>query len=345
MTKKLIIKYLSGNASKEDEQAVLEWVNKNEDNLKYFITLKNLWIYQNMPVSTAVPAELEEIKKITNSSVHKWKSRSKIFSFLPYAAALIIILLGLDLFFTLDNRSRIELASKQDKVYPLSEIPVSYKHTLYTNNGVKGFVKLPDGTKVWLNSASKLVYPDKFLGSTREVEVSGEAFFDVTHNPQKPMIVSTNRNFKVKVLGTKFNIRSYDNDNEAQTTLFSGSIKLISKTPSSDKEVITQLSPTESFVIRDKSTPVLIKQIDTSKQIAWKEGKLIFESAPMDEVIKKLERWHGTEFIVRDKDILRYKITANFKSESIVQIMEMIKFCSLIDYSVSGNRVTIYKRS
>jgi ferric-dicitrate binding protein FerR (iron transport regulator) len=263
--------------------------------------------------------------------------------FLPYAAAsVIVILLGLNLFY-LSNKPIINEEPKQERIL-LSSIPVEFKHVLFTNNGVKGYVKLPDGSTVWLNSASRIEYPDKFLGSTREIDISGEAFFDVVSNPNKPMIVSTNKNFKVEVLGTKFNIRSYENDTEAQTTLFSGSIKLTRRLPSSGREVTTLLRPKESFVLRDYMAPVLIKQSDTSKQVAWKEGKLLFDSTPMLEVIKKLERWHGTEFIVKDQEVLDYKITANFRSESIVQIMEMIQFCSLINYKVVGNQVTISKR-
>ena len=148
------------------------------------------------------------------------------------------------------------------------------------------------------------------MGPTREINISGEAFFDVVSNPNKPMIVSTNKNFKVEVPGTKFNIRSYENDTEAQTTLFSGSIKLTRKLSSTGREVTTLLRPKESFVLREYMAPVLILQSDTSKQVAWKEGKLLFDSTPMLEVIKKLERWHGTEFIVKDQEILNYKITA-----------------------------------
>ena len=341
MTKGLIIKYLSGNANKTEEQSVLEWVNKNEDNLKYFISLKSLWVFQNMPNSRADIFEMEDMRNIINPSSGA-KTRKVILKLLPYAAAaVIVILLGLNLFFLTNKPHTTEPPSYS---VLLSYLPAEYKHVLFTNNGVKGYVRLPDGSKVWLNSASKIVYPDRFMGSTREVEISGEAFFDVVSNPTKPMIVSTNKNFKVEVLGTKFNIRSYDNDNEAQTTLFSGSIKLTRTLASTGVEVITQLSPKESFVIRDNMAPVLIKQADTSKQVAWKEGKLLFEATPMPEVIKKLERWHGTEFIVIDPEIMDYKITANFKSESIVQIMEMIRFCSLIDYKVTGNKVTLRKR-
>ena len=341
MTKKLIIKYISGKVSEEEEKMILDWVNKSEENLKYFISLKNLWMLQNMPESSADSLQMEDAKKIIESSCSK-RNTFKFPALYKYAAAVIVILLALNLYFVIDGKTKV--MQKQAVVYPLSAIPAEYKHTLYTNNGIKGYAELPDGSKVWLNSASKLVYPDRFLGDTREVELSGEAFFDVVRNPQKPMIVNTNRRFKIEVLGTKFNVRSYDNDNESQTTLISGSIKLIQKDSVSGKEIVTHLNPKESFLIRDNRIPVLIKQVDTTKQIAWKRGKLIFDETPMSEVIKMLERWHGKEFIVKDPEILNYKITANFKSESIVEIMEMIKFCTMIDYSIQNNCVLVRKK-
>jgi len=189
------------------------------------------------------------------------------------------------------------------------------------------------------------VCPDRFQGATREVMIAGEALFDVVKDSLKPMVVNTNRDFKIEVLGTKFNVRTYENDYEAQTTLISGSINLIREIKKGERVIIAQLKPTESFVIRDKNAPVLIKQIDTTKQMAWKQGLLIFESTPMDEVIKKLERWHGTQFIIEDYDILKTRLTANFRSESIVQIMEMIKFCTPIEYTIKENIVTLNKKS
>lgn len=342
MTKQLIIKFISGKATESEQQSVLDWIALSNDNLNYFISLKNLWISQNMPSSKASASEIKQIKQRINSSSKERRKYSFVLIFKYALAASIVILLGLNLTFLLNNMPEKENTDRERIL--LSYLPEEYKHTLYTNNGVKGYLRLPDGSQVWLNSASKIQYPDKFTGDTREVEISGEAFFDVISNPEMPMIVNTNRGFRVEVFGTKFNIRSYDNDDEAQTTLFSGSITLTRQLKNSSREVITQLKPKESFVIRDKEAPLLIKQTDTTKQKAWKEGKLLFDATPMREVIKKLERWHGTEFRVVDEEVLDYRITANFKSESIIQIMEMIQFCSFVDYSLEGNKVTLRKR-
>jgi len=360
MTKNLLLKFITGAAQESEKRAVLEWISKNPNNLRYFTGLKNLWVYNNMPLSPATLEEMKEASLITDKYSHsnsysrekidliETKSeikikRSPFNRYVILAAASVAILLTVNILQFLKNRSLTIEA--QVPVIALSEIPFESKHTLYTNNGVKGFVELPDGSKVWLNSATTLTYPDKFQGATREVMVAGEALFEVVKDSLKPMIVNTNRDFKIEVLGTKFNVRTYENDYEAQTTLISGSINLIREINKGEREIIAHLKPTESFVIRDKNAPVLIKQVDTSKQIAWKQGLLIFESTPMDEVIKKLERWHGTQFIIEDYDILKTRLTANFRSESIVQIMEMIKFCTPIEYTIKENIVTLNKKS
>lgn len=360
MTKNLLIKFISGDAQESEKRAVLEWISKNPDNLRYYTGLKNLWVYNNMPVSPATQDEMKgaalitdnyslnsiyssDKKDISDSSAGFKIKKSRINRYAVVAAASVAILLTVNILQFLKNRSLTIEA--QVPVIALSEIPFEHKHTLYTNNGVKGFVELPDGSKVWLNSATTLTYPDKFQGATREVMVAGEALFEVVKDSLKPMIVNTNRDFKIEVLGTKFNVRTYENDYEAQTTLISGSINLVRDIKNGKREIIAQLKPKESYVIRDNNAPLFIKQVDTSKQIAWKQGLLIFESTPMNEVIKKLERWHGTQFIIKDYDILKTRLTANFRSESIIQIMEMIKFCTPIDYTIKENIVTLNKKS
>jgi ferric-dicitrate binding protein FerR (iron transport regulator) len=360
MTKNLLLKFITGVAQEGEKRAVLEWIGNNPNNLHYFTGLKNLWVYNNMPQSLATLEEMKAATLITdkysrNSRYSRDKKylsdstggtkikRSPFKRYIILAAASVAILLTVNILQFIKNRSLT--TETQVPVIALSDIPFEHKHTLYTNNGVKGFVELPDGSKVWLNSATTLTYPDKFAGATREVMVAGEALFDVVTDSLKPMIVNTNRDFKIEVLGTKFNVRTYENDYEAQTTLISGSINLIREIKKGERVIIAQLKPTESFVIRDKNAPVLIKQIDTTKQMAWKQGLLIFESTPMDEVIKKLERWHGTQFIIQDYDILKTRLTANFRSESIVQIMEMIKFCTPIEYTIKENIVTLNKKS
>lgn len=346
MTKRELIKFISGKATVAEQKTVLEWINRSEDNFKYFISLKNLWVFQNMPQTKASDEEMLRASKIISEEKHRNKKKNylnRITPYAPYAAAAVFMLLLFNVFLHFKDKSDLRKEYYRESI-SLAMLPSEAKNTMYTPNGVRGLIVLPDSSRVWLNSASKITYPNRFVGSTREVEISGEAYFDVKSNPSFPLIISTNRNFKIHVVGTKFTVRSYPDDKEAQTTLIDGAIKLVRKSPVTGRDIITDMKPSESFLIKDDAAPMLIKQADTSKQTAWRNGKLIFDATPMPEVIKKLTRWHGTNFTIKDPGVLDFKFTANFRSESIVQIMEMLKFASLIDYSIDGNNVTLFSQ-
>lgn len=343
MTKELLLKYIKGDAAKQEEIEILEWIGKDPQNERYFVMLNNLWISQNISQDKANEREIEEIRELTTK---RSDSRKRYRRYISYAAAAVIILsVGLNLLFV--NKT-ISDKNKKEEPVRMAYLPTEYKHEVYTEKGVKARITLPDGSMVWLNSDSRIIYPDRFETDIREVEFSGEAYFDVVKDSLRPLIINTNKNFKVEVLGTKFNIKSYDNDSEARTTLFSGSLNVVSMVPGrtqkDSKEVVTKLKPLESCIVREKKSPLHFKPEHAEKQKAWKDGKIIFESTPMAETIKILERWHGVEFVVKDKSIYSFDITAKFKSESIVQIMEMIKYCSLVDYSIDSNKVVLQRR-
>lgn len=338
----LIVKYLADQANSSEEETLTDWINENEDNLKHFSSMQLLWASQSMPNRRA---DTTEDDLFFNETISKIKTLSKKRQLKYWSiAASLIIFLTLNIFFLYFNLTKtngIEIAN----IYDSGSIK-GYYHEVYTEKGVKSLVILPDSSKVWLNSDSRIIFPDKFTGPTREIRISsGEFFFDVKKNIDTPMVVHTNLNYKVEVMGTSFNIRTYEEDRESQTTLISGSINLIKNNKAGGKEEMTKLSPNDSYIVRKDNTSIVIRNPEvTTKQVAWKEGFLIFESTPMEEVIIKLERWHGTKFYINDPEVLDQKITALFHSESIVQIMEMIKFCAPIDYSAQNNTITLMNK-
>ena len=330
MTKNLLIKVIQGKAVSDEKRTVLEWINKDKRNLKYFIELKELWICQHLPQERVRQEYVPKTGKNKQLIYKRW---------LLSAAAVILLLLGLQIRFIVLQKP-VEQMPIQEPRITLGDYPSEYKHTIYTNKGVKAFAELPDGSKVWLNSDSKLIFPDTFLGPTREITLSGEAFFDVAKDSLKPMIIATNRNFEVKVLGTKFNLKTNSNDAEARVTLVSGVVEVITTKEVAGKiqQSSIVLSEQQSYIVRDHQPSAFVAVTDTVKQTAWKNGKIIFDYTPLDEVIKQLERWHGVDFIVEDKTAYNTKLTAEFEQESIVQIMEMLKFCSMIDYRMPDRR-------
>ena len=339
MDKRLLVRFIDGEADDQGREEVLKWIEKDPQNKQYYFYLKNLLAIGCAEYVDEIYSDSNDIgKKKEIGKQVKWRVVFEV-----AACLLLFIAVGFSIYFYQKANTPAKDMLGEAVHYDIDR--EAKQLSFYTNKGVKGFVVLPDSSKVWLNSDTRITYPEFFRGSHREVAISGEAFFDVVKNPDTAMLVTTNKGLKIEVLGTQFLIRSYDNDNDAQATLFTGRIKLTTKKSNSSKEVVHELRPQESLLIPDDSKAIkLIPKADTLNSIAWKRGKLVFDETPVEEVIKKLERWHGVEFVITDRAILSYKITAQFKSESIIQIMEIIRYCSPIEYKVENDKIYLSKR-
>jgi len=156
------------------------------------------------------------------------------------------------------------------------------------------------------------------------------------------MIVSASKGYKIKVLCTKFNVCSYSDDEFSKTTLIDGAINILSGKKSGDikeGELLAKLSVGQSYIEKDAPTCQVQKYKNVDDEIAWTEDKIIFNDTPMSDVIKRLERWHGMKFVVKNPAVLSVKMTAMYENESLVQILEVIKFSTGILYSISNNKV------
>lgn len=324
MNKDLLYKYFRNEASAEEVDRIIRWVESSQQNLDFFAEQKALW---------DVSAGIKQPKIIRRKS-NRMGLRIAYFS----AAAVVTVLLASNLFLMLHQEKPVS----NPQPVSLAALPAEQVRTLYTEKGVKARVVLPDSSVVWLNSDSRICYPSEFARNVRQVEMSGEAYFEVMKDSLRPMIVKTNKDFTIEVLGTCFSVKSYDNDNVAKATLFTGAISMHYKDTQDNELKVLKLKPEESFIYYQASAkPKPVRYKDNSKEIAWKNGELYFDQTPMEEVLKMLERWHGTRFIVQNKAIYNDKLTASFQTESIVQVMEMIKYCINMDYSIKNNIVTI----
>lgn len=343
MKKELLIRHMQGEVTLEEKQLIEEWIGKSDANRQYYKNLKNIWVVQTLPLERMPQVEVismvEELRK-RRAPGSDLKFKRYFLIAVSVAAVAVIALL------VVAWKYGVSYRDLNEQRVMLCEVPTEYKHTLYTENGIKAKVTLPDSSQVWLNSGSEIVYPDKFLGSTREIEFRGEAYFKVKEDSLRPMIIHTNKNFVIEVLGTEFNVKSYDDDRTAQTTLYSGKIKLFAKGDKNRKELRMEMKPFETCIVESNrilNVSHVTGRVAEDKK-AWKEGRLIFSSAPMGEVVKILRRWHGIDIEVEDPKILNYKITADFKSESMVQIAQILKFCALIDYRVENDRIIFFGR-
>ena len=206
--------------------------------------------------------------------------------------------------------------------------------TLTSAEGIRSRFFLPDGSEVCMNSGSTLSWSSDFGKDRREVSVSGEAFFDVTHDGRKPFVVNAgDGKTRITVLGTEFNLSAYPDDSLVQTTLVSGSIRM----DFPDRGFSIQVSPEEKITYDLAAGKITREKTDTYSTTAWTEGKLVFRDTPMPEVFRQLSHFYGVDFGIADPEVLSWSFTGTFRNVSLPQILEYLRISSDLSYRTEGN--------
>jgi ferric-dicitrate binding protein FerR (iron transport regulator) len=200
-------------------------------------------------------------------------------------------------------------------------------HVVSNPRGVRSQIVLPDGSKVWLNAESSISYKIPFDVNVRNIKLTGEAFFEVEKDKQRPFRVESGK-VDVMVLGTRFNCKAFPEDTIVEVVLAEGSVKLNSTGSSAGKEFI--LKPGERAVINNMTSQATISSENIAKYISWHEGKIVFDECPLSEVARRLERWFGTEVTIEDPEISNYQISTTFENESLRQIGTLLELASPI---------------
>ena len=333
MTKEKLIRFFKGEASFDEMQEIDRWIAQSEANRHYAAELKILYVLSTMPQ--------EEVGKGQMAFLQKGNSTRRFAKIGTVAAAAIILAL-LTVNILLVGHIRTNTPGKE--IYTTGQLCEEMTR-VYTEKGTKAIVTLPDSSRVWLNSDTQIQYSTHFAGKTRNVSLVGEAYFEVVKDSLKPMVIQIAGGCEVKVLGTVLHIKSYPNDNFSKTTLISGNIKVVFPEDKNGNRHEVSLNPSESLVIGEAQKPRVTARpkLQISKDVAWKEGELVFDKTPMPEVIKMLERWHGAEIIVENQKLYDYKLSASFKTESLIQIMEVINMLTGIRYSIEDNNRVLLK--
>ena len=195
-------------------------------------------------------------------------------------------------------------------------------------------VVLADGTKVWLNSASRLKYPQSFMGKERRVVLSGEAFFDVTHDAERPFVVETSR-MNVKVLGTRFNVNDYDDNEEVSTTLVNGSVEIIS----GDQQAFRLVPGEQAY---GKENELEKREVNVRLYTSWIDGKFLFNNTELEEIAKQISRWYDVEIFFSSESVKKVRFTgAIVKFKPLEDLVRMIESTSQVRFSVKGRTIVI----
>lgn len=229
----------------------------------------------------------------------------------------------------------ILLATRKNEA-PATTEPIAQAEIVYkVNNALQGNIVLPDSTVVTLNSGSTLRLAQDFGAGTRTVNLDGEAYFDVHKDRKVPFIINTPQGVEVKVTGTKFNMSCYSDSKEFDLTLIQGSVEV-----TTTKKETLYIQPSEEVIIRDDFFNVSKKEAP-EQALVWTDGTLRFDRTSMREVIARIERWYGVDIVVEDEAIYRSSFSAEFHSETLNEVLQLLSITSRLSYSIDGDTVML----
>jgi len=231
-----------------------------------------------------------------------------------------------------------QLVVNTDTINQRSESMKESMNKVIVSYGKKSMIVLSDGTKVWLNAGSQLVYPAVFLKDTREVQLVGEAFFDVVKNPRKPFVVKA-ADVNVQVLGTRFDISAYPEDKVIQTILEEGKINLkYTGNGIFKRDYVLEMMPNQMVEFDKISRETNSKTVNGSKYVSWKEGMLEFEKVDLLRALKQVERFYNVRIILDDQEIGSYKLSGKLDlKDEPEKVLNVIKLTVPIDWQRKSN--------
>lgn len=224
------------------------------------------------------------------------------------------------------------------------EQPIADIKTVIKENpkGRKSRIQLPDSSFIWLNSESKVEFAEELAGGTRTVKLSGEAFFEVTKDPQRPFVVATG-GVSITALGTAFNVRAYAEDKHIEVALSEGRVKVEkNRSDQVQREQRFYLDPLQSIRFSKIDNTIDQGVFDPREVLAWKEGIIFFDDASFEEVIHKLGRWYGVEFIIVNQQKMGdWNYSSEFHNESLENVLRSIGFSKEFEFKIQDDTVTL----
>jgi len=207
-------------------------------------------------------------------------------------------------------------------------------NTLATAKGGQTMVVLADGTKVWLNALSSLKFPSAFIGEGREVELTGEAYFEVEKNPKMPFHVKV-ADMKVEVLGTHFNVMAYDDENSIKTTLLEGSVKV-----SKENESRLIVPGEQATLNKAKGNILVVKDVDTEEALAWKNGLFEFNRLDVAGIMRQVGRWYDVEVSYEGSPVNRSFSGIVNRNSNLSQVMKILESAN-IHFRIEGKKMIL----
>ena len=332
----LVCKKVSGEATDAELKELEVFLGNHPELAEQYKLLHQYWEQHDNSNQVLVEDGLSKVLQrldlpLDNHTVEPVLKRRTISLWHIAAAASVIIIIAATVFFTQRSKpgnSSVQLASLEKK---------------QNSKGIKSTIQLADGSKVWLNADSKIQYPPLFEGNTREVYLDGEAFFEVAKNPQKPFIIHL-ANGTIRVLGTSFNVRAYDNEKVVETSVATGKVAFIPKYKNSRRQQDTVfVTPNNKVRYLFNAEKIAVLPTLATEDKAWTEGRMIFKAMRLQDIATELERNFGKKVIFRDDDAKNYILTGSFQNNTLEEVMYYFSLSKSkkIYYKITNNELLI----
>lgn len=325
----LITRELSNEASPEERRELQAWLAEAPDHQSFFNEIKHSWEEQpTEAVDSSFMFDLESGRRLLRKKLEKeeeisgkpivGKPQTDRFSTWKIAATIFLLVISLSAVMTAQ----------------FWEAPmVRYA----TSNMEQRIITLPDGSEVRLNRDSEISFAENLAGKTRELHLEGEAFFEITKNPDRPFFVYTD-DAVVKVLGTSFNVKE-NNKNEVIVAVKEGLVSLDHHGPNKEKSVV-RLSADELGILSENVTSIAVEQADVGNYLSWMSGELAFDDMYFDRVVKQLERIYGIECELADPSLANLRLTAYSDNVHLDEVLQSIALALDITYQKHQGTVT-----
>lgn len=294
MDKTLLQRYVEGDVTTEEIQAVVNWLDEGEENVREFMALHKLYDISVLNQSGYGQAVRKAKGRISYRKI--------AYELLKVAAVLLLFWGGSALF----NQ-------------PTEKVEPTAYQTLYVPAGQRAELTLADSTKVWLNAGSRLTYPTNFEKGTRRIELDGEAYFAVAHNEKQPFVVKTER-MNIEVLGTEFNVMAYSGSSSPEVSLLKGSVEL----SCSGIAGSYRLSPKETA--RLTSGKLFVSSIDDYDRFRWKEGLICFNNETVKHIMDELQLYYDVQIDVQNAALLDNRYSGKFRTkDGVEQVLKVLQ--------------------
>ena len=312
MDKEILHKYIIGDASPEEKEAVTRWVDADKENMEEYLALRKLYnitIWQQEPAPVASEIISEVRKRRTLWSIGR--------ELLKIAAIFAIAFSVVSIY----NRPEPEPVRQE-----------AIMQTIYVPAGQRAELTLSDSTKVWLNAKTTLTFPSHFEGENRSVTLDGEGYFNVTHNKNRPFIVKSEQ-YDIKVLGTEFNVHAYKGNPVFETALLKGSVQI----ESANHRDNLLLEPNKKAYMEHgqlKTSP-----ITQYNYFLWKEGLICFDDNTISDLFKKLQLYFDVNIIIENTRILNQRYSGKFRtSDGVEHVLKTLQLRTKFKYEKKDDK-------